>query len=199
MYDPWDEDFFYAELHARTRLIPHRKLTHAQRWRLAQEFTRPGLAAHGTAATAALPEAFGPLWCDADNVAVSAFYREEPAGGPGAYPELGPRPPIAYPYIVRLVELNGQPTPVRLYLPGQIAAAYKTNLLGEIQAELPVSPSKRSFPGLDTWSEIAVDMRPFEIATLYVDIVLGRKIARDLDSHRSVWATVHRVDQPSHP
>lgn len=199
MYDPWDEDFFYAELHAHTRLIPHRKLTHAQRWRLAQEFTRPGLAAHGTAATAALLEAFGPLWCDADNVTVSAFYREEPAGGPGAYPELGPRPPIAYPYIVRLVELNGQPTPARLYLPGQVAAAYKTNLLGEIQAELPVIPSKRSFPGLDTWSVIAVDMRPFEIATVYVDIVLGRKIARDLDSYRSVWATAHRVDQPSHP
>jgi alpha-mannosidase len=36
-------------------------------------------------------------------------------------------------------------------------------------------------------------MRPYEIATLYLDLELGRKVARDLDAHRSVWATVHRV------
>ena len=35
-------------------------------------------------------------------------------------------------------------------------------------------------------------MRPYEIATLYLDIVPGRKQFRDLDAKREVWATVHR-------
>src|SRR5690606_32490534 len=41
MYDAWDENYFDARLSARVRLVPHGPLTHAQRWRLAQEFTRP--------------------------------------------------------------------------------------------------------------------------------------------------------------
>jgi alpha-mannosidase len=56
-----------------------------------------------------------------------------------------------------------------------------------------------SAPSLDTspitWSELAVELRPHEIATLYIDLVLGRKVGRDLDAHRSVWATVHRVNE----
>jgi len=41
---------------------------------------------------------------------------------------------------------------------------------------------------------IRVPMRPYEIATIYLDLVPGRKVARDLDAKREVWATVHRVD-----
>jgi alpha-mannosidase len=37
-------------------------------------------------------------------------------------------------------------------------------------------------------------MRPFEIATLYLDIEEGRKIYRDLDAERQVWATAHKVN-----
>jgi alpha-mannosidase len=43
-------------------------------------------------------------------------------------------------------------------------------------------------------AELAFPMRAFEIATIYADIVPGRKQARDLDARREVWATVHRVD-----
>jgi alpha-mannosidase len=35
-------------------------------------------------------------------------------------------------------------------------------------------------------------MRPREIATIYADLVMGRKQWRDLDAKRNVWATVHR-------
>jgi hypothetical protein len=43
-----------------------------------------------------------------------------------------------------------------------------------------------------------VELRPDDIATLYLDLVLGRKAARDLDAYRPVWATVHRAgERPS--
>lgn len=98
-----------------------------------------------------------------------------------------------YPYILRLVEFDGQATTVRLRVPGQVRRACKTNLLGELLSELVVEPAEPPLPGLDIWSAITLDMRPYEIATLYLDLELGRKVARDLDAHRSVWATVHRV------
>jgi alpha-mannosidase len=41
MYDLWDEAFLYPHLNASIRLLPHAPLSDAQRWKLAQEFTRP--------------------------------------------------------------------------------------------------------------------------------------------------------------
>jgi hypothetical protein len=43
-----------------------------------------------------------------------------------------------------------------------------------------------------TWSEVEFEMRPREIATIYADMVMGRKEFRDLDAKRKVWATVHK-------
>jgi alpha-mannosidase len=43
MYDAWDEDYFVSDLAVSLRVVPHGVLTHAERWRLAQEFTRPVL------------------------------------------------------------------------------------------------------------------------------------------------------------
>ena len=34
---------------------------------------------------------------------------------------------------------------------------------------------------------------PHEIATIYADMVMGRKEVRDLDAKREVWATAHRI------
>ncbi len=42
------------------------------------------------------------------------------------------------------------------------------------------------------WSQVRFRMRPREIATVYADMVMGRKEYRDLDAKREVWATVHR-------
>jgi len=36
-------------------------------------------------------------------------------------------------------------------------------------------------------------MRPYEIATVYLDLAEGRKQFRDLDAKREIWATVHRT------
>jgi hypothetical protein len=42
------------------------------------------------------------------------------------------------------------------------------------------------------WSSVRFRMRPREIATVYADLVMGRKQFRDLDAKREVWATVHK-------
>jgi alpha-mannosidase len=62
-------------------------------------------------------------------------------------------------------------------------------LLGEIGEAL--APTAAEAP--IEWSELAVALRPHEIATIYLDLPLGRKVGRDLDAHRSVWATIHRI------
>jgi alpha-mannosidase len=197
MYDPWDEDYFDGRLEARVRLAPHGRLTHAQRWRLAQEFARPALIARSgdpsTSAAPELPLRFGPVECDAPNVALSAFYRESEAAGARIEGYAGAG--MGFPYVLRLVELDGAATTARVRLAGPVAAAYRTSLLGE-SAE-PLTPTPTSAPDASpvAWSELAVELRPYEIATIYLDLELGRKISRDLDAHRSVWAAVHRVGE----
>ena len=73
MYDAWDEDYFVDSLAARFRVFPHGRLTHAARWRLAQEFTRPVLVESAPSALAdGMPAALAGLWCDAPSVAATA-------------------------------------------------------------------------------------------------------------------------------
>lgn len=190
MYDPWDEDFFYDQLDVCIRFIPHDQISHTQRWKLAQEFTRPVICFFPKAqdrqvqtnkTSHPLPCAFGCVWNEADNVAVTAFYRETE------------NKDVRYPYVLRLVEFDGQATEARLRLPGKVADAQKTDLLGNTLSRLMPTSAEPPLPGLDTWSAISVEMRPYEIATLYLDLELGRKVKRDLDAHRNVWARVHRV------
>jgi len=196
MYDPWDEDYFDGSLEVRVRLIPHGRMTHARRWRLAQEFARPALVARSggssTSAAPELPPRFGPVWCDAPNVAVSAFYRESEAAGARIEGYAGAG--MGFPYMLRLVELEGAATTAGVRLAGPVAAAYRTNLLGEIVEPLgPKAVAPDANPVV--WSELAVELQPYEIATIYLEMVLGRKVGRDLDAHRSVWATMHRVGE----
>jgi alpha-mannosidase len=195
-YDPWDGEYFDDRLDASFRLIPHGKITHAERWKRAQEFLNwPMIDSRPSdGSTSDLPPTFGSAWCSAPNVVISAFYREQESVGANLPTYAGRG--MGYPYILRLVELNGEATTARIRLPGQVAAGYKTNLLGEIEQPLTfatVAPDDHPAQQvLATWSECAVELRPHEIATLYVDIEMGRKQTRDLDSYRSVWATVHR-------
>lgn len=196
-YDPWDGDYFNPSLDAVFRLIPHSKIDHVQRWKWAQELRNPLISVWGkTSVEGDLPPTFGSAWCSAPNVVISAFYREQESVGANLSNYAGRG--MGYPYILRLVELNGEATTARIRLPGHVAAGYKTNLLGEIEAPLhfeTVAPSDDPAQQvLATWSECALDLRPHEIATLYVDIEMGRKQTRDLDSYRNVWATVHRTE-----
>ena len=102
---------------------------------------------------------------------------------------------MSYPYILRLIELDAQATTAQVRVAGPVAAAYRTNLLGEIVEPLAATPAQAPSADAIAWSTLAVALRPHEIATIYLDLELGRKVSRDLDAHRSVWATVHRVGE----
>ncbi|MER3436414.1 MAG: hypothetical protein C4346_01605 [Chloroflexota bacterium] len=195
MYDPWDEEYFVSDVVAKFRLMPHRGLRHAERWRRAQEFARPALTATSDKPGGDLPHLFGPVWCDAPGVVVAALYREEPEAG--QYLEHYAGANIAYPVILRLVEFNGEPATALLTLPGAIAVARRATIRGDALAELPVRPAVppagQSWPR--EWTQVEVELRPYEIATVYLDPVLARKVSRNLDEYRSVWATVHRIEE----
>lgn len=198
MYDPWDEEHFASHIDASFYLWAHGPITHAERWRHAQEVLSPPVEeaypVHDPYrdVVADLPPEFGTLACSAPNVAVTAFYRETGHAGRGIESYAGAR--MGYPYVVRLVEFDGQPADVELTLPGPVARAVKTNLLGEPEVEL--APEMAEGPtGLGiVWQKVRFSMRAHEIATLMLDLEPGRKRFRDLDAHREVWATVHRVE-----
>jgi alpha-mannosidase len=100
---------------------------------------------------------------------------------------------LGYPYVARLVEFNGEAANATVYVPGPLAAARQTNLLGRAASALPIVAAEAPLPGTGEWNAVLVALRPYEIATLYLDPVTGRKRTRDLDAHRHVWATVHRA------
>lgn len=193
-YDPWDESY-YRNDGTSLSFHPHGPLTNAERWRLANRLNRVPLAMN-------LPvPSFQPVAVSQPNVIATAFYREiEEFSGRRIESYAGRG--MEYPFVLRLVEFDGVAGNVEVTLPGPIAKAYKTNLMGEIEMELQ---AKLGDPHalLATETELApfgiraetvtVPMRPFEIATIYLDLVPGRKVARDLDAKREVWATVHRI------
>jgi len=91
---------------------------------------------------------------------------------------------------VRLVELTGQSGTVKIAFPGEITAAFRTNLMGEQIARLEAEPVKSPVYGPLSWQQVTLSMRGNEIATLYLDLAQGRKTTRDLGSFRSVWADI---------
>jgi alpha-mannosidase len=178
MIDPWDEAKATSGFHTDFRFYPHRPLTDSQRWRLAQEFRVP-LRMVAASEGGDLPTTFSALSCDAPNVVPTAFYRETEDFS-GKYLDDYAGKGIGYPFVVRVVEFDGIETEATLKVSGTVAKAYKTNFLGQIEE--------------DVTDELKIHMRPYEIATVYLDIVEGRKQTRDLDAKREIWATVHRVD-----
>jgi alpha-mannosidase len=185
MYDPWDEDYFLPYVQTTFRLKRHSDLSRSEMWRLAQNFLVQPTTVLKRNAGGSVSPGFSALSCRTPNVNITTFYRETEDQG-AKYENYAGRG-MGYPYIIRLVEFDGLSSDVELDLAGTVAKAYKTNLLGEIEHEIvPVVSEQRSL--------LRFPMRPYEIATLYVDIVEGRKQPRDLDAHRKVWATVHRVE-----
>ena len=149
-----------------------------------------------------LPRQFSAVTVHSPNVLATAFYREQEtfcARGLETYVGKG----MGHPYILRLVEYDGIDGEVEVTLPGPIAKALKTNMMGEIVQELtPVpdrptllttEPEKLKSFGIEA-ARLTVPMRGHEIATIYLDIVPGRKKFRDLDAKREIWATVHRTE-----
>lgn len=194
-YDPWDEDYYVPGMQ-RLTIIPHEPMSNADRWRLA--YDRLGLS---TPKGQYPVSSFSPVHVSSPNVIATAFYREiEEFSGQGleGYGGQG----MGYPFVLRLVEFDGIESDVEITLPGPIAKAFKTNLLGEIetalsaipgdQSKLSAAPDELEPFGIRAES-VRVSMRPYEIATLYLDLIPGRKVARDLDAKREIWATVHRV------
>lgn len=178
-YDPWDEDRDSGYMDNHFRFTPHTRQSKSQLWRAAQEAHRDcqeeGLDAPG----ARLPSNFSALSCDSPNVIPTAFYRETEDFS-GKHVENYAGKGMGYPFVIRLVEFDGLETETTLTVAGTVAKAYKTNHLGQVLEEIT--------------DGLKVKMRPYEIATIYLDIVEGRKQTRDLDAKREIWATVHRVD-----
>ncbi|MBX3119354.1 MAG: hypothetical protein KF784_09825 [Fimbriimonadaceae bacterium] len=242
---PWDEATVRRDFVARFALQLHSPRTPVHSWKTAQEIWNPPIEEYKESEGDRLPPAFGSLALQAASTIVSAFYREtEDYSGIGleAYAGKG----MGYPYVLRLVEWNGEGDECELTVAGTVAKAFRTNLMGEVEEELEVEviqgatppsvPPRRgeggpsasvraetltSTPAQGTLeatppsvpspqgergpenevvrhpftgasSKLKFKMRPHEIATLYLDIVEGRKQPRDLDAKREVWATVHR-------
>ena len=192
LYDPWDEDYFVASLDARMRLVPHAGLAPVAAWRLAQEFLRPPLVFAADAPAGDLPgervlvrvrDAAGAP----SGVAAVALFREDELDGAATdgYAARG----VGHPTVVRVVEFDGRDAEVDLEVAATVAAAWRTDLLG-CRAE-PLAPLQER----DGGATLRLRLRPHEIATVYLDLVEARKVARDLDAKREVWAQVHRREE----
>lgn len=180
-YDPWDEDAYFPPARAKFWLIPHGQMSHAEKWRTAQELLRPAVCRYYLPDSDPSTESqFSLATCEPENVVMTALYRETLDSGHGIE---GYAADWEYPYILRLVEFDGIASTATIQFTPTVARAIKTDLMGANGTELTVEDH-----------QIAVPMRPYEIATIYLDLVEGRKQTRDLDAKRKIWATVHRRD-----
>jgi hypothetical protein len=133
-----------------------------------------------------MPGVFAGISCPAPEAVATAFYREAEDAGRHCKDYAGAG--MLFPYIVRLVELNGSAAEASLHLPGRVAAARWANLCGEYMADLPIIEAEGQDmhePGVTC---VPVTLHPHAIATVYLDLEMGRKVYRDLDSRRHVWA-----------
>ncbi len=213
--DPWDGDNQDTRAITTLTLTPHRGLTNAECIRRSSRFRGFGTDgssryketcgdsdSNPSAEGSPFPRDFSAVTSHHPGVLATAFYREQGSfAGRGVESYAGKG--IEHPYILRLVEANGEEAEAEITLAGPIATAYKTNLLGEIIEAIPVAqadskkltsePEKLAAFGIEAAS-LKVHLKPYEIATLYLDIVPGRKQFRDLDAKREIWATVHRTE-----
>ena len=250
-YCPWDEERYDPDPHHEPalRVLPHAGMRDVDRARLASEFAAdsddmasPRLYSRTVSAIPVgggdrseaepIPEVFGALEVtNAPGVLAHAFYRDSMKSGEHLPDWAGHRMAresagaCTHPFVIRLVEWNGEPAEVVLKLPGSVALAAKTSLLGECggwnaghaPADAPsqlrdtgwltVEPATppdwakgAAFRGRPIeWSQVRMRMRPREIATIMADLVMGRKEFRDLDAKRKVWATIHKQGEPTDP
>jgi alpha-mannosidase len=179
MYDPWDEDYWIDRFHVKYRLMPHGPLTNATRWREAQRFLRPPEALVKRNAGGDLPLSFSAAKCGSDHAAITAFYRETLEAGKGLPDYAASSFGVDYPYVMRIVELDGVAGNGEIQTAATVEDAAQTNLMGE---------------RLSKSEGLKLELHPHEIATVFLDLQEGRKQTRDLDAKREIWATVHRSE-----
>jgi alpha-mannosidase len=197
--DPWDEAYFVRELDAGFRLRPHGPATSAELWAAASSLRRPllffgpgyerleAVQLDREAYRRGLPEVprhFSLVEHASTHVRVTAAYRETEEGGRLFDDYAGEG--LGFPQILRLVELDGRSGEVDLRVSGRVEYAAKTNALGEL-----LSPCINELVE-ENISRVRVELAAHEIATVYLDIAEARKIPRNLDEHREIWATAHR-------
>ena len=104
---------------------------------------------------------------------VTSFHREATrAEGlvPGAFAGE-----VREPYVVRLVEFDGKPAEVTLRVPGTIALAARPTPPGETLQVLRAEPAEAAAgPRELPWSAVRLSLRAHEIATVMLDLELGR-------------------------
>lgn len=185
MCDPWDEGYFRGSIDARFRALPHHRMRDSERWRLAQEFSRPLFVLDVDG-----PPIGPPLRLPLAQVSVgsgvvaTAMYRDTELAvktSPGHVNTQAPQP-----VLLRLVELDGVDDVAQVAVSGTLRAAWSTNALGEVREALVVDGGR-----------VRVPMRAHGIATVALDIEETRPVRRNLDEHREVWAQVHRAEDPT--
>jgi len=238
-YDPWDESRYDVPSPSPALFViePHGPMRDSDRVRRGMEtgtfgeipppdedepFEPNGLAVGGGGRPEKhpVPAALGGLEVlGAPGVLAVAMHRSNPKDGEHipewAGHEMARRSDGActHPVAVRLIEWDGEAAEVTLKLPGPIAAAAKTNLLGEVGPGVgggadtgwlepePAEPPAWWDPSVNPtgieWQQVRFRMRPREIATVMADLVPGRKQFRDLDAKREVWATIHKASEGS--
>ena len=199
--DPWDGEMADGSAAIEYVLIPHGPITHAERRDLSVRAAMvPGVKCHEAFGltyvdgydtedsriprTGDIPREFSFARCHGKGTRMVALYREHENYSGRDLPSYAGQG-MGYPTVLRLVEFNGEPDEVTLDLFGTVARAVKTNLLGEAIEELQAVHG-------DGRSALTLSLKPREIVTLYLDIEECRKVPRDLDAKRKVWATVHR-------
>ena len=198
--DPWDEEYWNPRLLAHLWLGPHGPLSNLDRHRLAAELCaeplvrsvppeadRESCVGGGSLdGTRPLASRFCAVQLEGA-AAIAACHREVARSGDGLPDWAGHG--MAAPHVLRIVEYDGTSAPVAISLAGGVASAWRTNLLGEKVVALIVEP------GSEGRHLLRLTLRPHEIATVMVDLELGRKQSRDLDARRKVWAKVHRTEE----
>lgn len=185
--DPWDADRSYDDLWCKKDfvVIPHGEIKNIDRYRLARQAYSEPLRIPKQLEGGDIAKTFSALQLDSHGSAVTAFYREQTSfAGRNLKNYAGEG--IEHPYILRIVEFNGEPDNVVLRVRGPVARAFRTNLLGEKEC-----PIRFQF-GSDGYSTAEFELAPKEIVTIYADLAEGRKQVRDLDAKREIWATIHR-------
>jgi alpha-mannosidase len=183
--DPWDGDYFIDAVSVDLRILPHGAISHADRWKRAQEFLRPAFVRAATTPENGGNLALGPVQCEGNGIVATALYRETGEAGEHVPDYAGEG--LSYPVVLRLIELDGNPGTARITVNGHVASATRTNLLGGKLQELPVK-------GGNWTSKIDIELQPYELATVYLDPALAEKQIRDLDAKREIWATIHRTN-----
>lgn len=185
-YDPWDEKNIPFQMDKSLQIIAHRGLSRADAWKRAN--SKALIAVEG------LPKEYSAFACDSPNVVITALYREaEDFSGKHLDDYAGQG--MGYPFVIRLVEFEGKSGFAEILIASEVSKAFTTNLLGQVENELAVEQAEHNevrHPLTGTTSLLHVPVGANQIITLYLDIVEGRKQARDLDAKREIWASVHR-------